>query len=876
MSAIDLWMILLSALYHDVGMAVFSNEKINFFKDKSFVDFVKNCQSEKSSPLHEYALCFDVKDNKVYYKSDILSAKNYDSARFLLAEYVRKEHGERTNSVIQSDVSVNLPGSPIPKRIIDVLGNICKTHTQSFDKVLELPFCEAGIDHEDCHPRYIACLLRLGDLLDIDNNRFSEVLLQTLPSIPIDSILHKEKHMSVKHLQINETKIEASAECHNYEVADITNRWFFMIDIEISNQMKNWNNIVPDTSYGYLPTLGKMDVKLEDYDTIDGKERPSFKVETSKAIELLQGSGLYKDTYQCIRELLQNAVDATILRVFLESEQKGKVYRDQKDYFEECKNYPIKVFIKNGEIENNKIKWTIKISDSGIGMSKSDLLYLTTIGSSSKNSEKKKIIERMPEWMKPTGSFGIGFQSVFLLTDFVKLKTRKLNKEDVLDVTLSNSTGKEEGAIWIKTPVNEFKPFGTDIEFNIVRKPIPEYWNSSLNNSMAVHYLINTYDFTNDDSFDVDIVKIGEEITNFANTCCFPVYLQDHLLNQENVKTFDYFDEEIGLELSISKLESVPDNFIYYRNQLVPRITLPLNFLSFQINILSGDAKDVLTLNRNDLKPEYYKTFEDNVKKATFKIIQQRYQDFDSELKQYASLFINYYLEKDKQNAMFQSDLLNAWKQIKIGNYDCQKTLEEVLNYDKIILKFDNNHHNMTINLSEKDNVLTIESDSQPLANNLSNFIVFMSSNRKWTYCTKENEYLRIELSKGVQELEIADWKIWFKKYLEGNTNRRRLMPCVKNYEKLRIIKDNVIWGYRDHTFYIINQDYPQMVCPYVRINNYQMELSISDKFYKWAYENRFDQSVSMEQIKETYQLFIEETKQFVQEFIVSNDTKSN
>lgn len=264
MSSIDLWMILSAAYYHDMGMAVFSNEKNSSFQDKEFVGFLKSCQSEESSPLHDYAICFEIKEEKVYYKNDFLSAKNYDAARFLLAEYFRRKHGERANDSVNSDISINLPGSPIPKRIINVLGSICHAHTQPFDKVMELPFCEAGIDHEDCHPRYIACLLRLGDLLDIDSNRFSEVLLQTLPSIPIDSIWHKEKHMAIKHLQINDIKIEATAECDDYDVADMTNRWFSLIDSEMYNQMKNWNDIVPDTSYGFLPTLGKMEVVLKD------------------------------------------------------------------------------------------------------------------------------------------------------------------------------------------------------------------------------------------------------------------------------------------------------------------------------------------------------------------------------------------------------------------------------------------------------------------------------------------------------------------------------------------------------------------------------------------------------------------------------------
>ena len=61
---------------------------------------------------------------------------------------------------------------------------------------------------------------------------------------------------------------------------------------------------------------------------------------------------------------------------------------------------------------------------------------MTTTGSSNKNVEKKKLMDRMPEWMKPSGTFGIGFQSVFLLTEEVTLITRKFNKEAILKAKL--------------------------------------------------------------------------------------------------------------------------------------------------------------------------------------------------------------------------------------------------------------------------------------------------------------------------------------------------------------------------------------------------------------------------------------------------------
>ena len=876
MSSIDLWMILSAAYYHDMGMAVFSNEKNSSFQDKEFVEFLKTCQSEDLSPLNDYAICFEIKEEKIYYKNDFLSAKNYDAARFLLAEFFRRKHGKRANDSVSSDMSINLPGSPIPKRIINVLGSICHAHTQSFDKVMELPFCEAGIDHEDCHPRYIACLLRLGDLLDIDSNRFSEVLLQTLPSIPIDSIWHKEKHMAIKHLQINDIKIEATAECDDYDVADVTNRWFSLIDSEMYNQMKNWNDIVPDASCGFLPTLGKMEVLLKGYDTINGKDRPSFKIDSTKAIELLQGAELYNEPHQCIRELLQNSVDATILRVFVESEENGAPISDRDDFYKRCSSFPIKVSIKKEKIEQDKIDWSIKISDCGIGMSKNDLSFLTTTGSSNKNIGKRKIVERMPEWMRPSGTFGIGFQSVFLLTDRVKIKTRKFNKEEVFNVSLYNPAGKKEGSVLLQTLFNEHKTYGTDLEFNIVRKTLPDNWKVAMKPSTMATRVIYSYDFINDDSLDIDIAKVIDEICQFAEASYVPLHIklenQDEVaLNGGDRKEFKYFDEETGLELSIAS--SKKNSRIYYRNQIVSKGRLALNFLSFQVNILSGDAKDILTLSRDDIQSKYYKTLREKVMKTAEGFLKTHYNTLDEELKMYASMFLHYHLSEDERRVNFGNAPLDEWKKFRIGE-ESQKTLADILEFETIYFK-ENESSPGEIKFNQIDDRLEIIN----LDCDLLGFITYKFKNHKLRFYTEKTEkgkVVYIELTKGEQEVVIDDWEVWFNHYLSHAHYSRNLMPCVERYKVLRIKERAVIGGCQDFTFSSVNKNYPKMVCPYIRFSEdgdsyyltKKLKISVSDRLYEFVYDNRYDESVTLEQIKETYQLFLNDMQQYVKKYL--------
>lgn len=54
-------------------------------------------------------------------------------------------------------------------------------------------------------------------------------------------------------------------------------------------------------------------------------------------------------------------------------------------------------------------------------------------------SGRKKYFEeigRMPTWMQPTGSFGIGIQSGFMMTDKIRIVTRGMNETGILEMKI--------------------------------------------------------------------------------------------------------------------------------------------------------------------------------------------------------------------------------------------------------------------------------------------------------------------------------------------------------------------------------------------------------------------------------------------------------
>ena len=115
---------------------------------------------------------------------------------------------------------------------------------------------------------------------------------------------------------------------------------------------------------------------------------------------------LYSDHEIFLRELISNAVDAT---------QKLKTMATVGDYKGEIGDTTIRVSV-------DKKKKTIKVSDSGIGMTKEELdKYLNQIAFSSANDFLDKYKDQSSAII---GHFGLGFYSSFMVSDKVEVITK--------------------------------------------------------------------------------------------------------------------------------------------------------------------------------------------------------------------------------------------------------------------------------------------------------------------------------------------------------------------------------------------------------------------------------------------------------------------
>ncbi|UCN00922.1 ATP-binding protein [Sulfurimonas sp. SWIR-19] len=879
LSAIDLWLILEASYKHDIGMAITAEDIKNTLKSKNFINFFRDILSDKKHSLYEFASQFKIKNRKIQYKKQQLDLKLHDGIKFLLAEYYRSKHSKRSKKIIENNnQEFDLENSEklIPKRIFKILGMICDSHTQSFNDVMKLSFSEVGIDTEDAHPRFIACMLRIGDLLDLDNNRFSDVMLRTLHKIPLDTLQHKDKHLSIESFRVDRKIIEIIARCKDYEVANITQHWFNYLNDEISNQMIKWNEIVPSKEFGYLPTIGNLRVELKKYDFIDGKNKPQFKIDTQKALDLLQGAGIYENAYQSIREILQNSVDATLIKIWLEhGEEKNFSTPKSQDFLKLLSYYSITINICEEKVTKNRVIWKIEIEDSGIGISTDDLKFLMTTGSSSKNRKKRNIIEDMPEWMKPSGTFGIGFQSIFMLTEQVVLETKSFFDEQYQIVELNSPSSKKDGAILVEKKDSTHKQkIGTKITFLHQTKKIPNSYSLGRNESLS-QKVIASFDPIVDDSFNVEIASLIDSIEVFATKNNIPLGLKfnnENIINNEKdiINNFNYFSQKNSLELSCNYSDyfSTYRNEMFYKNQYIEKDHLnSMKFIGFTINILKDDASEVLTIDRNEIRKKYLKKLNKKIHTSIYEYLIKEYDKIfiDKKTKILASFFLNYYyFEELKKDGLF----FDEWKNYKLK---CENNTE--ISLGDLFDKVDKIRFIEVPTTIDNSNF----ADQYTLKNNVFKVIVYGHSNNVTDFIKK----ILFRFFKSVKIDIEKNQKSFFKKAnlnpikkkeisnllekLNHYYGKRVKIPCNRKYEKLRL-KDDArkpwLFEVYVHAYSLLA---PSMLSPYFIKDNDKLEYRVTDKIIEWVYENRYDNATTIKEIEDTYKIFEQDMKDAVE-----------
>lgn len=91
-------------------------------------------------------------------------------------------------------------------------------------EIFELPPEESDVESGHCHPRFIAYMLRLGDLLDLSSERFDALSLLHYGKLPEMSELHKKSmsRLSMYVILIKQLKLLQDQMMKEYVILRMT------------------------------------------------------------------------------------------------------------------------------------------------------------------------------------------------------------------------------------------------------------------------------------------------------------------------------------------------------------------------------------------------------------------------------------------------------------------------------------------------------------------------------------------------------------------------------------------------------------------------------------------------------------------------------
>jgi len=358
--------------------------------------------------------------------------------RHLIAEFVRRVHHIRVrNVIIQHEARLGLFAFGDPE-LARAISDVCIAHGLSraeLEDSYRFPYSR-DIRGEAVNLRFMAILLRIGDLLDVSQDRACPLLLNPACPLPPDSYAHWTMHQRFVHRLVSPERIEFTAECENQEEHRLLQDWFqWLVD-----EGRNAATLMPHAPAGQRWTPPTM--------SIDGPD-PTIKITPSSKATYIPSRwvfeldqevilhrlihDVYSDPKTFLRELIQNALDATRCQLYLDLVARGAGLPESPTFVDEQvrRGYPLRISIRPLEVKNElsgerECRQVLVIDDCGTGMDEEVLRkYFLQVGRSFYTTEE--FSRKFP--FVPTSRFGVGFLSVFAASDHVVVETYKPSSE---------------------------------------------------------------------------------------------------------------------------------------------------------------------------------------------------------------------------------------------------------------------------------------------------------------------------------------------------------------------------------------------------------------------------------------------------------------
>lgn len=335
MSPLELALLILSAFYHDIGMAP-SERQVKIYKMLITKD--EELEPAELMVLKEFqSYC---KSNPQLQKRIEVAKNNKDFGRATLlenhrvTEYIRTNHAKNIKSIIRHIEENEKWAMGLTYKEFEFgkyLAKICESHNEP---ILELKnnLIHTSIpvaSSEYMNTLFTCIVLRLADLFDFDAKRTPKVLFEHLDVRDPISLREWQKHRAVNAWNIGPERIMFSAQCEHPVIEKAIRDFCSYIESELNAcelALKKMHDLCrPNIGMMYnLDLPSKVDVSnIKAKNDYDGNplyyyRDLNFSLDQTRIVNLLMGTSLYGNSAVTLRELLQNAIDACRVRVLFE------------------------------------------------------------------------------------------------------------------------------------------------------------------------------------------------------------------------------------------------------------------------------------------------------------------------------------------------------------------------------------------------------------------------------------------------------------------------------------------------------------------------------------------------------------------------------
>ncbi|WP_061320098.1 HD domain-containing protein [Clostridium botulinum] len=541
LNPIEVALLILSAFYHDQGMVLDDKEVEQLQSSNEFKLF-------KEDWIIEHPNFNDIQkrvnDNNFSKEEKERCIKAYAELQdALLTDYIRINHGEASKNYVYEEFKEDSLWEVNGINIADYVGKLCKSHNEDIGNINEFNGfrVDENIATYKVNMKFLAVILRLADILDFDRDRTPDSIYKTIHFSNNVSLIEWEKHRAVCGWEISKDAIRFTMKCEHPIYHRAALQFMDWIDEELiksHNLIKNFPAYV-DQYKLYIPTSvdrSRIEAKNNCYIYHDLE----FSLSRDEIVKLLMTEDLYESSSICVRELLQNSLDALRHRKCIFKRELDTNWNNGKVQFKhEIDEYGREI---------------VMCVDNGIGMDEKIITnFLTKAGRSYyKSPEFLKDRESLASSginFDPCSQFGIGFMSCFMLGDTIIIKTRRdygysIGKGKPLIVEINGLNG-----IVVLKKGEEDQAIGTSIK--IIGRNKPPYldrWSDKVKLIEVLNGYALGCEFEIEAECSIDEIKDKISITN--KIVPPKTFIEMEKLNENSYKTFEQNLSEVNKNLN--------------------------------------------------------------------------------------------------------------------------------------------------------------------------------------------------------------------------------------------------------------------------------------------------------------------------------------